>query len=162
MLSICFVRKRKQRDWQSVKHAEGHAHSWPESPGHGQGLSVETCNNGESSIHAGCVVSHLGLPPLLCLWFTGCVRVRRFTSLSSSPGKPCVAVAVQGAEPPPVHCGSFILYPDSEQLCPCHTLNKNQSRYFLGHCYQVFCFNCTIGLFYLDFLFLSVLVGCTV
>jgi len=53
--------------------------------------------------------SHIWLAVLLCLRFTGCVRAHRFTSLSSSHGKACVAVAVQGAKPPQVHCVSSAL-----------------------------------------------------
>lgn len=87
-------------------------------------------DNAESSTHAGCAASHLARPPLLCLWFTGSVRLCRFTSLSSPHGKPCVAVAVQGGGPPLVHCGSCILMVSS--FVPNFTLSKNQSGFFSG------------------------------
>lgn len=63
-------------------------HSSPESPGHHQGAweGKDMQQQGESSVHA---VSHLGLPPLLSLWFSGCVPVCRFTSLLFSPGELC-------------------------------------------------------------------------
>lgn len=96
----------RKQGWCGVQWMMDRQHRWPESPVHHQGLRMGTSNTGVSSNHAGSAESHLGLPSLLCLRFTGCVWASRFTCFPYSPRKWCVLVSVQGAEPPMVHSGS--------------------------------------------------------